>query len=167
MNTLKPAFVGRYFLNKKDTALDLDRPIKSAILAMHNAYAPYSHFRVGAALITRDGSMFIGCNVEAADYDGTHAEESALSMMVAAGKRAPLYLVVVASLDDKDSILAPAPPCGKCRQKLMEFAQLGNQELRIIVGWTDEQYEYVHLSDLLPDAFGPRRIGIDLSKYGG
>lgn len=167
MDELKAKTVATYQLLKKDTVLDLERPIKAAIEVMKNAYAPYSHIRVGAALITRSGEMFSGCNVEGADYDVTHAEESALSMMVKAGKRVPIYLVVVATFESDDAQLVSVPPCGKCRQKLMEFAQFGETDLRIIVDWTEEHYEYVLLSDLLPNTFGPRSIGVDLTTYGG
>ena len=165
MSTLKKKSAPRYRLLKKDTALDIDRVILAAIDGWRKAYCPYSNFRVGAGLLTKDGSLFGGCNVECADYLGTHAEESALSAMVMAGGRDPEYLVVVGALDSDDPQFNSAPPCGGCRQKLWEFAEDSNNDLNIIVGWDDDGYEYVLLSDVLPDPFGPVSIGIELGRY--
>jgi cytidine deaminase len=84
---------------------------------MANAYAPYSNFRVGAALICSDGSICVGCNVENCAYPaGMCAERAALSGAIAAGQRIFSTLVVATEADD------PTPPCGLCRQALVEFA---------------------------------------------
>jgi len=167
MNKLRTKQVPRYRLMKSDVALDLGRAIKWAMGAWTKAYCPYSNFRVGAAIITRDGSLFTGCNVECCDHLGTHAEETALASMVMGGKRAPLYLVVVGGEDRDKPEIVTVPPCGNCRQKLMEFADFSNTELKIITDWGDDEYEYILLSDLLPDTFGPKAIGVDLGKYKG
>ncbi|MCR4256730.1 MAG: cytidine deaminase [Candidatus Uhrbacteria bacterium] len=127
------------------------------------AYAPYSNFLVGAAVLTTGGKIYAGCNVECADYDGTHAEESALSAMVAAGERSPSRLLVLAGLRDR---VEPTfvTPCGKCRQKLMEFFPLSGCDLRIFTNDMNKPH-IVLLSDLLPRSFGPADIGVDLAKH--
>ncbi|MGI8509762.1 MAG: cytidine deaminase [Gemmatimonadaceae bacterium] len=85
--------------------------------AMTNAYAPYSNFRVGAAVKSGDGRVFVGCNVENASYNlGICAERSAIASAVTAGSRTFESLALVS---DSDS---PASPCGACRQVLAEFA---------------------------------------------
>jgi cytidine deaminase len=90
---------------------------ETACAARENAYAPYSGFKVGAALRCRDGSVHSGCNVENVAYpEGTCAEAGAIAAMCLAGRRDIAEIVVVADSVD------PTPPCGGCRQKLAEFA---------------------------------------------
>ncbi|MEY4745213.1 MAG: Cytidine deaminase [Candidatus Parcubacteria bacterium] len=130
-----------------------------------NAYAPYSKYQVGAALLTPGGRMYVGCNVESADYDGTHAEEAALAAMVASGDRTPVLLAVFGGLEG-EADPSNAPPCGKCRQKLMEFSSLSGHELGIFV--TDPvrgDLRVVLLSEILPWSFGPANIGVDVARY--
>ncbi|MEL7343903.1 MAG: cytidine deaminase, partial [Pseudomonadota bacterium] len=82
-----------------------------------NAYAPYSNFKVGAALQTTGGRVHVGCNVENVAYpEGTCAEAGAIAAMVAAGDTAIAEIAVIADSP------TPVPPCGGCRQKLAEFA---------------------------------------------
>lgn len=123
------------------------------------AYAPYSKYLVGAAISTA-GGVFLGCNVEAADYDGTHAEEAALAAMVAGNCRAPLSIAVVGGLVGTPPMLVA--PCGKCRQKLIEFASLSGVDLRVIL--TANKILGVPISKLLPYSFGPADIGISLAE---
>lgn len=130
-----------------------------------NAYQPYSKYLVGAAILTADESIFTGCNVEAADYDGTHAEESALAAMVGSGQRSPVLLAVFGGLEG-DLDPSSAPPCGKCRQKLMEFSSLCGRDLRIFVQDPENrEWRVALLSELLPWSFGPGNIGVELQKY--
>jgi cytidine deaminase len=91
--------------------------VRAASEARHNAYAPYSKYRVGAAIVTRRGGIYAGCNVENATYGATLcAERSAIAAMVAAGDEAPIAGAVVSAGPE------PATPCGICRQVLIEFA---------------------------------------------
>jgi len=111
--------------------------------AMRNAWAPYSEFRVGAAIEAADGRVFVGCNVESASYGLTIcAERMALGAAVAAGARALRRVAVTTEVDP------PAAPCGACRQLLAEFGL----DLEVLaVGPTSERRWT--LAALLPDAF--------------
>jgi len=126
-----------------------DDLVRAARAAQRAAYAPYSKFRVGAALEAEDGTVFTGCNVENASYGLTIcAERAALAAAVTAGARR-FRRIVIAS----DST-PPASPCGACRQALAEFGL--ELAVRSVgpggeLGWT--------LGDLLPDAFTPQRLG--------
>ena len=110
-----------------------------------NAYAPYSGFKVGAALSTTDGKVFSGCNVENVAYpEGTCAEAGAIAAMVAAGHKRLSEVYVVA-----DSPM-PVSPCGGCRQKLAEF---GGPDVPVTMATTDGQEVRTTIGDLLPGAF--------------
>ncbi len=120
-----------------------------ALAAMERAYAPYSQFRVGAALVGVDGTVFMGCNVENSAYPaGICAERSALSAAVAGGVKQFAMLVIVSEADD------PTPPCGMCRQALVEFAPA-----LAIVRCTQHggQAEWT-LATLLPQPFTPAAL---------
>lgn len=117
------------------------------------AYAPYSGFRVGAALRCPDGSIHVGCNVENIAYpEGTCAEAGAIAAMVAAGQREITEIWVLADAPE------PVSPCGGCRQKLAEFA--GPEVMVVLAGPAGERARTT-LGALLPGAFGPRQMGED------
>ena len=125
-----------------------DALIAAARGAQVRAYAPYSHFRVGAALESADGAVFLGCNVENASYGLTIcAERAAVFAAVSAGVTRFRRAVVVSDVDP------PAAPCGACRQVLAEFGldlPIEGVGLRTAVKW--------RLSELLPAAFGPEQL---------
>jgi cytidine deaminase len=119
--------------------------IEAAQAAIRHAHAPYSGYRVGAALLCEDGSVFTGCNVENASYGLTLcAERTALVSAVAAGHRAFEALAIAASGD-------PTPyPCGACRQVLAEFC---SANMPVYVA-REDGCETIPLGELLPHAFG-------------
>ncbi len=111
-----------------------------------NAYAPYSHFKVGVALRAPSGTVYVGCNVENVAYpEGTCAEAGAIAAMIAAGETEITEAYVIA-----DSA-HPVPPCGGCRQKLMEFAKGGTRVTLATLGGAEQS---MTVADLLPGAFG-------------
>ena len=131
--------------------LDLEtRALKErAMAAMDRAYAPYSNFHVGAALLGGDGSITEACNVENAAFPaGTCAERAAVASAVARGVRTFRKLVIATNAPD------PTPPCGMCRQALIEFAP----ELEIVSITRAGKESHWRLSDLLPEAFSPRSL---------
>jgi cytidine deaminase len=110
-----------------------------------NAHAPYSNFKVGAAVRTVDGTIYVGCNVENVAYpEGTCAEAGAIAAMVAAGERTLAEVFVIA---DSPS---PVPPCGGCRQKLAEF---GGPDVMVTLATTRGATMSTTIGDLLPGSF--------------
>jgi cytidine deaminase len=115
--------------------------------AREMAYSPYSGFKVGAALATRDGRTFHGCNVENCSYGLTNcAERTALFAALAAGCR-PGEFAALAVVADTDG---PIAPCGACRQVMIE---LGGPELRVVLGSLDGEITVTTAAELLPGAF--------------
>jgi cytidine deaminase len=132
------------------TDVDLDGLLERARQARQRAYAPYSRFRVGAALQAADGRIFLGANIENAAYSPSIcAERVALPAAVIAGVREFAALAVVCDGD------GPCPPCGVCRQVLFEFAP---ELLVVAAGTNDETARWVLGRDLLPHGFGPARL---------
>ncbi len=126
----------------------------AARAARERAHAPYSRFRVGAAVIDENGAMHIGCNVENAAYpEGTCAETAAIAAMVAAGGTRIRAIAVIGSGN------ALTTPCGGCRQRIREFA-----DARTRVHLFEPATEVVRslgVADLLPLAFGPENLEDD------
>ncbi len=120
-----------------------------ALQAMDNAYAPYSHFKVGACLLSDDGRVFTGCNVENASFGGTIcAERTALVKGVSEGARRFTAAAVTGENDD-------AWPCGICRQMLNEFSG----DMRVICGSrASGKFTVIPLKELLPHSFGPEDL---------
>ena len=133
-----------------------DRELIRAVFAVRErAYTPYSHFKVGAALLTRSGRVFTGCNIENASFSPTIcAERAALAAAVSAGEREFDAIAIVGSMEGKVNTL-PTSPCGVCRQALFEF---GGNGLRVILAKSEEDYQELTLGRLLPLGFGPANV---------
>jgi cytidine deaminase len=118
-----------------------------------NAYAPYSNFKVGAAITSEEGTIYAGCNVENIAYpEGTCAEAGAIAAMVAAGETKLTEVFVVA--DSKQ----PVSPCGGCRQKLAEF---GDKDTVVTLANLDGVRFSMTMAELLPGAFGADHMDTD------
>jgi cytidine deaminase len=131
--------------------MDDDRLLAAAKQVQARAYAPYSRYRVGAALETSDGTIYVGCNVENASYGLTNcAERVAVGAAVSAGHRMFRRIVVVTDSDP------PAPPCGACRQVLLEFGP----ELIVESVGPERRMRWV-LRELLPASFGPEMLPLN------
>ena len=116
--------------------------------AMTRAYAPYSGYKVGAALLCADGTVYQGCNIENASYSPTNcAERTAFFKAIYDGKREFSAIAICGGKDGK--IAGLFPPCGVCRQVMREFCE---QDFKVYM-ITPEGYEIRTLADLLPDSF--------------
>ncbi len=121
--------------------------IAQAIEARKRAYSPYSHYKVGAALLGKSGKVYLGCNVENASYGHTVcAERTAVLKAVSEGEREFEAIAVVTRNGGS--------PCGACRQVMAEFAP----ELTIYIADKNGEYRTTTLSDLLPDMFTPKHL---------
>jgi len=122
-----------------------ERLIQAAHEAFKNAYAPYSKFRVGAAVLTAAGDVFTGCNVENASYGMSNcAERTAIfSAISQAGPKLEISAIAVANDHD-----APCSPCGACRQVIYEFGPEATVFFRGVKGWTK-----LPIAKLLPEGF--------------
>jgi cytidine deaminase len=141
---------------------EAERLIAAARDAARNAYAPYSGFSVGAALLMENGDVIGGANFENASYGlSLCAETVATATASAAGRLSEVVAVgIVGGMAAKDGVDAVLP-CGRCRQVLNEAAQLGKRDLAIYCsGLTGGPVEQYRLSDLLPHAFGPASLGL-------
>ncbi len=122
----------------------------AAVKVRENAHAPYSNFKVGAAIMGQDGQIYAGCNVENVAYpEGTCAEAGAIAAMVAAGQTQVTEVYVVAESP------FPVPPCGGCRQKLSEF---GSSDVVVTMATTDGIEKSMTIGELLPGAFGAEHM---------
>ncbi len=134
--------------------------VAAALEARERAYAPYSQFTVGAALLCSDGSVYGGCNVEnAAHAPGTCAERTAFLRAVFDGHRDFTAIAIVGGPAGKPPT-APCAPCGVCRQVMMEFCQ--PNAFRIILAGSPDQPKSYTLDELLPLGFGPENISGNL-----
>lgn len=133
----------------------IEEMIDLAIGQLKYSYTPYSGFKVGAALLTKEGRIYTGCNIENAAYTPTNcAERTAFFKAVSEGERAFQAICVVGG---KDGVLTEyAAPCGVCRQVMMEFCDPNT--FQIILATGREQYEIFTLKELLPLGFGPDNL---------
>ena len=126
----------------------------AAIEAMGKAYAPYSGYKVGAALLTTDGKVYTGCNIENASYTPTVcAERTAIFKAVSEGDR---DFAMIAICGGKDGVITGSfPPCGVCRQVMAEFC---SKDMPVLMVSGVDSHTAVALGDLLPYAFGTEYI---------
>lgn len=128
---------------------------EAALQARANAYAPYSHYAVGAALLTKDGKVYCGCNVENASYGGTTcAERTAIFKAVSEGQR-DFTAIAIAGGMAGHTPQDFAYPCGICRQVMQEFC---DSDFQICVVKSEEDYQIHSLRELLPNGFGGASI---------
>lgn len=129
--------------------------IACALDARTRAYAPYSHFTVGAALEAASGAVYTGCNIENAAYPvGLCAERAALAAAVSAGERAFARIAICGGREGEPARELCAP-CGMCRQALAEFC---SGDFEILLPAEGRQTRRLTLSELLPESFGPQNL---------
>ena len=138
--------------------------IRAAFAARENAYVPYSHFAVGAALLAKDGRVYTGCNIECATYTPTNcAERTALFKAVSEGVRQfeaiaegeKDFAAICIVNEDVQGKHDYCPPCGVCRQMLFEF---GGAQLAVIMAKSEDDFIEMPLGQLLPLGFGPEKV---------
>lgn len=130
--------------------------IVQAIEARKKSYSPYSRYQVGAALLTANGRIITGCNIENAAYTPTNcAERTAFFKAVSEGIREFRAIAIVGS-PEGDELTQYAYPCGVCRQVMMEFCN--PSDFQIVVAKSEEDYRMTTLGELLPEGFGPDNL---------
>lgn len=127
------------------TAQQREQLISAARAAADNAYAPYSQFHVGAAILTAQGEVFSGCNVENASYGMTNCAERTAIFAAVAQSGPALEIQAVAVLNTRD---LPCAPCGACRQVIYEFGPDATIYFPTAQGWKE-----AHITELLPEGF--------------
>lgn len=127
----------------------IEKLIKKAIEMLNFSYAPYSNFHVGAALLTSEGEIYTGCNIENAAYGPSNcAERTAIFKAVSEGKKEFEAIAVVGGKNGK--IENFCPPCGVCRQVLAEFCK---KDFEIVLAKSTNEYKTMTLEQLLPESF--------------
>ena len=133
----------------------VEKLIDTAIEQLKFSYTPYSNFKVGAALLTKSGKIYTGCNIENASYTPTNcAERTAFFKAVSEGVRDFQAICLVGGKDGK--LTEYTAPCGVCRQVMMEFCD--PDTFQIILATSKDQYEIFTLKELLPLGFGPNNL---------
>ena len=128
--------------------MDIKLLISKALEAQKMAHVPYSKFHVGAALLTEDGEIYTGCNIEISSYSPTLcAERTAIFKAVSEGHK---KIKAIAVVGDNDFTY----PCGVCRQVIRDFGK----DAKVIVAHTEDDYKEYSLDELLPHSFGPEDL---------
>lgn len=129
---------------------------QQAAQAREQAYCPYSHFAVGAALLAQSGKVYTGCNIESAAYSPSIcAERTAFAKAVSEGERGFTAIAIVGGKEG-ETCKGECPPCGVCRQVMMEFCD--PETFLILLKKNDSEYKEYTLSKLLPFGFGPENL---------
>ena len=133
----------------------VEKLIDTAIEQLKFSYTPYSNFKVGAALLTKSGKIYTGCNIENASYTPTNcAERTAFFKAVSEGVRDFQAICIVGGKNEK--LTEYTAPCGVCRQVMMEFCN--PKTFQIILAVDKERYEIYTLEELMPLGFGPLNL---------
>ena len=133
----------------------VEKLIDTAIEQLKFSYTPYSNFKVGAALLAKNGEIFTGCNIENASYTPTNcAERTAFFKAVSEGVREFRAICIVGGKDGK--LTEYTAPCGVCRQVMMEFCD--PKTFQIILAVDKERYEIYTLEEVMPLGFGPLNL---------
>jgi cytidine deaminase len=136
--------------------MDSKQLLMEAKKAREKAYAPYSHHKVGSALLTKSGKVYHGCNIENAGFSPTVcAERTAFFKAVYDGEREFSKIAVVGAIDD-DKVDNLCAPCGVCRQVMMEFCD--PESFVIVMANGEDKIVEILLKDLLPYGFGPNNL---------
>lgn len=155
MRAKKREDYGKSEISDGTTSLPVEEMIIQAFSAMSRAYAPYSDFKVGAALLAADGTLFLGCNIENAAYTPSNcAERTAFFKAVSQGVREFRAICIVGGKSGRPKGLTA--PCGVCRQVMMEFCN--PETFQIILASSQDTYEIFTLKELLPVGFGPGNL---------
>ena len=132
------------------TNAQIGQLVKIALDARHRAYTPYSNFKVGAALLTKDGKVFRGCNIENAAYGSTMcAERTAIFKAVSEGHTDFRAIAIVGGPADGEPIEL-CPPCGSCRQVMAEFCE---EDFEVILAIDEKTFEVYKLDQVMPLIF--------------
>ncbi len=134
----------------------MEELIREALRMRGYSYVPYSGFRVGAALLTREGKIYTGCNIENASYTPTNcAERTAFFKAVSEGER-NFQAIAIAGGAGGAAELDYCPPCGVCRQVMMEFCD--EKTFQVILVKSETEYRVMTLEELFPLGFGPKNV---------
>lgn len=136
--------------------MDVKLLISEALRMRNFSYIPYSNFAVGAALLTQDGKLYTGCNIENAAYTPCNcAERTAFFKAISEGERKFKAIAIVGGRKDADKLDFCAP-CGVCRQVMMEFCDYN--EFKVILAKSETEFKTFSLKELLPMGFGPENL---------
>ena len=128
--------------------------IIDAVMAREKAYAPYSHYKVGACLLSKSGKKYLGCNVENAAYTPTNcAERTAFFKAISEGERGFEAIAIVGGKDG-EPLSSNCTPCGVCRQVMLEFC---HRDFKVILG-TPDNFKVYTLEEIMPYAFTPAEL---------
>lgn len=130
--------------------------IKEALEARKMAYTPYSHFNVGAALLTKDGRVYRGCNIENVSYTPSNCAERTAFFKAVSDGIMDFSAIAIVGGPAKAGSLSICSPCGVCRQVMMEFCD--PKTFKIILGTDESDFKVYTLEQMLPLGFGPENL---------
>lgn len=136
--------------------MEFEKIVSEALRMRQYSYVPYSHFRVGAALLTENGDIYTGCNIENAAYTPTNcAERTAFFKAVSEGERSFTAIAIAGGAEDAKE-LEYCSPCGVCRQVMMEFCN--PETFQVVLVKSETEYQVFSLQEILPLGFGPKDL---------